>query len=250
MIICLAGMHRSGTSLMASYFQACGINMGERLVGPATGNRRGHFEDTEFVSFHEGLLRENSARMLSPGRRLVIPDDYRARARRMIDSRNGQLPVWGWKDPRTTLFLEFWREVDPGIRFVLLYRPAEIVADSLRRRKSDRRVRFLPWIATTAWLRYNRDALAFARRHPESAALVSIAGFNRSHERARRILADWLGTALEVPYSTVYAPAEIAASPARRRGWPDRAIDSIFARSTHDLHESLDEQALISSRFE
>ena len=56
-VIIIAGMHRSGTSLVSSILQAAGVDIGDELIGPAPGNPRGHFEDADFFQFHEKILR-------------------------------------------------------------------------------------------------------------------------------------------------------------------------------------------------
>jgi len=44
----ITGMHRSGTSLVASLFAGAGVNVGTRLIGASRGNDRGHWEDLDF----------------------------------------------------------------------------------------------------------------------------------------------------------------------------------------------------------
>jgi hypothetical protein len=34
----ILGMHRSGTSLFASWLDKCGINMGDKMLGAGVGN--------------------------------------------------------------------------------------------------------------------------------------------------------------------------------------------------------------------
>lgn len=48
--IVVAGMHRSGTSLVASLCADAGVDMGARLLGPGPGNPRGHYEDLDVLS--------------------------------------------------------------------------------------------------------------------------------------------------------------------------------------------------------
>ena len=43
--IVVAGMHRSGTSLVAGYLQSLGVDMGARLLAADHANPRGYFED-------------------------------------------------------------------------------------------------------------------------------------------------------------------------------------------------------------
>ena len=45
---CIAGMHRSGTSMVARALAACGLELGSEseLIGPTADNEWGHWEPT------------------------------------------------------------------------------------------------------------------------------------------------------------------------------------------------------------
>ncbi len=46
---CIAGMHRSGTSFVASWLRRSGLVLDDgKSLGPDEGNPHGHFEDEEF----------------------------------------------------------------------------------------------------------------------------------------------------------------------------------------------------------
>jgi len=46
------------------------------------------------------------------------------------------VPVWGFKDPRTLLFLDGWLEIVPDMEFIGIYRHPMVVARSLHARKA------------------------------------------------------------------------------------------------------------------
>ena len=55
--ICLAGMHRSGTSLTASWLSSCGLPLYlNQTWGASPGNPKGHFEDVDFTNVAEAFL--------------------------------------------------------------------------------------------------------------------------------------------------------------------------------------------------
>ncbi len=54
LVIC--GMHRSGTSLVASVLENAGLAIGCTAPLPGLGNPRGHFEDPDFLALHEEML--------------------------------------------------------------------------------------------------------------------------------------------------------------------------------------------------
>ena len=56
-VLCITGMHRSGTSLTASWLARCQLQIADgRLLGPGIGNPRGHFEDLDFSDLQEAAI--------------------------------------------------------------------------------------------------------------------------------------------------------------------------------------------------
>ena len=103
----ITGMHRSGTSLLASLLQQGGVEIGTQLLAPTFDNPRGYFEDEEFMRLHDDMLYARGKTILversfAP----TIDATETARAQQLIAAR-AHLPLWGWKDPRTSLFLDF-----------------------------------------------------------------------------------------------------------------------------------------------
>ena len=158
----ITGMHRSATSLVASVLQQAGVEIGEQLMGPGLGNLRGHFEDRDFYRLHEEMLSASGATALTADDGIAPPLDaaFEEWARALIVRRAG-VELWGWKDPRSALFLDFWQALLPGARFLFLYRHPVEVALSLRRRFTDPEVQLDPWVGIRAWELYNRRLLSF-----------------------------------------------------------------------------------------
>lgn len=169
----ITGMHRSGTSLAASMLAAAGVHIGEQLMGPANGNPRGHFEDMDFVRLHERILTANglSRDGFTCHESIVIPAMSRAEATRLRDRRRGAGRMWGWKDPRSTLFLNFWADVFPEARFLFMVRPPWEVVDSLFRR-GDEVFATHPRLAVDLWVSYNRRILDFALANRQRCAVI------------------------------------------------------------------------------
>src|ERR1700674_1688592 len=176
-VLVITGMHRSGTSLLASVAASAGIDMGTRLLPPSKGNLRGHFEDLDFVRFHESCLdRRGAGPLQPPAAGVPCLEDDEARAAGALLARRAGKPIWGWKDPRTSLFLEAWDGLVPEPFYLLVYRHPVEVALSLLRRGLDIEVQLDAWTAIRAWTIYNRQLLAFRAAVPERCLLWSIAG--------------------------------------------------------------------------
>ncbi|MEM1169434.1 MAG: glycosyltransferase, partial [Cyanobacteria bacterium P01_H01_bin.35] len=170
-VFIITGMHRSGTSLTASLFQSIGVNIGEKLVGAEYGNIRGHFEDIDFVELHKGILRSQGINDLGTNveiKEITVKKQHLKAAKRLIKNRQEENQknnnIWGWKDPRTTLFLNFWLELLPDAKFIFVYRSPWEVVDSLYRRGTDKNLLEQPEIAVKMWLNYNQKILDFYKQ--------------------------------------------------------------------------------------
>ena len=58
MPICIAGMHRAGTSMVARLLEGCGVDLGgpANFAPPAPDNRDGYWEDLRFVALNDRIL--------------------------------------------------------------------------------------------------------------------------------------------------------------------------------------------------
>ncbi|CBN58323.1 glycosyltransferase [Kamptonema sp. PCC 6506] len=174
-VFIIAGMHRSGTSLTASLLQKVGVNIGENLVGPAYGNVKGHFENVDFVEFHKAVLCSQGIDDLGSTLQteITVTDEYVEQAQNIIRKSKGY-SLWGWKDPRTTLFLNFWLNLLPDANVIFVYRSPWEVVDSLYRRATDDSLLNSPEIAVKMWIHYNRKVLAFHQQYPERCFLAHV----------------------------------------------------------------------------
>ncbi len=169
--VLVLGVPRSGTSALAAALSALGVELGNRLRGPADFNPRGLFEDNEAAAINAELLRRVGSGTFSarlPGCRhwrSAQFDDLRRIAAALAVSRFGRAPLWGFKDPRTIHTLHFWIQVleDAGyqLRFVLALRHPAAVAASLEKAFGlDRRRGLRLWLAGAVGM------LAAAANHP------------------------------------------------------------------------------------
>ena len=168
-------MHRSGTSLTASLLQSVGVDIGKNLVGAADGNIKGHFENIDFVEFHKEVLRSHKLDEQGFTLKSEIPvaESLIEKAQNII-RQNSQIPVWGWKDPRTTLFLDFWIKLLPNANFIFVYRSPWEVVDSLYRRGTDEILLSKPQLALLAWIHYNRKVIEFSEKYPKNSLIINI----------------------------------------------------------------------------
>jgi GT2 family glycosyltransferase/2-polyprenyl-3-methyl-5-hydroxy-6-metoxy-1,4-benzoquinol methylase len=205
--IVVTGMHRSGTSLVASYLSSLGIDMGDRLLAADAHNPHGYFEDTDFRELQGKILIDSTPDGVGGHRDWGWTENERldreclARwtesARALAATRSSGYGLWGWKDPRTTLLLEFWDEIlDREAFYVLLYRFPWEVADSMQRLGTDVFLEH-PEYAYRIWTFYNQHLLDFHRRHPDRSLLVSTNSLLQQPERLASLMRGKFGIAVE-----------------------------------------------------
>ena len=132
-VVILTGMHRSGTSLAAQWMHRCGLHLGEELLGAHIGNNDGHFEDMDFLRLHEKILDE----LKLPTTGLIatplppLKQEQQQALGELIRQKMTVKASWGWKEPRTCLFLPYYQKILPSAFYLILIRDYEMVVSSL-----------------------------------------------------------------------------------------------------------------------
>ena len=136
--LCIAGMHRSGTSMVARLLQACGLFLGrEEELGFDSNNGEPHFENVRLVMLNDEILSRLGGSWNNPPNLPAGWEDtpefgaLRSQAKKLIKRLRIQ-HYWGWKDPRNSLTLPFWRKIVPDLRLVICLRNPLEVSHSLR----------------------------------------------------------------------------------------------------------------------
>ncbi len=162
MPICIAGMGRSGTSMCAQLLHHAGVHLGPEadLLPADPGNRDGYWENINFVTINDAVLRALGGAWDSPPPAADVQEvraaleQPRTEARQLIGQFTGH-ELWGWKDPRNSLTAPFWMDLIPGLRFIICVRNPLEVALSLRRRWG-----FSLPLSINLWRAYNTRLLA------------------------------------------------------------------------------------------
>ena len=136
--IAVTGMHRSGTSMFAHFLHESGVFLGDHLYKNEDDNPYGHFEDEDFISLHQKETKKYGVDFEYLVKDSFEPtEDWKDAAARMYHKKlnnNKNKALWGWKEPRTALFLDEWKSIDPKIQFVFLFREPSAVVSSLCKR--------------------------------------------------------------------------------------------------------------------
>jgi hypothetical protein len=132
-VLIILGMHRSGTSLTSQWLYKCGLNIGDNLVPANDTNKDGHFEDLDFYYLHEEIFKAHNI----PFGGFVNIEDFKPTAKeiesikKVIDKKNKQHEQWGWKEPRTCLFINEYIKLIPNAQILILLRDYNQIINSL-----------------------------------------------------------------------------------------------------------------------
>ena len=155
--VCVLGMHRSGTSLVMRLLNLMGTYLGppEQLMPSTEHNPKGYWEHKDLVHLNEEILNSMGGSWDEPPE---FPNGWESspgmaarkrRARTHLRREFQGSPLWGWKDPRNSLTLPFWRKLIPDLRCVICIRNPLDVAASLQHRDG-----FSTTKCMDLWLRY------------------------------------------------------------------------------------------------
>jgi|GEM_PF-2108777 len=163
---CIAGMHRSGTSMVAGLLQVCGLFLGpEEELGFDSNNGEPHFENVRFVALNDQILSRlggswnNPPKLPAGWEHMPEIEPLTGQAKQLI-KHLGVQGDWGWKDPRNSLTLPFWRRIVPDLRLVICLRNPLEVAHSLRKRGDSIGIPMF-----LLWLTYYRELLSALPPH-------------------------------------------------------------------------------------
>ncbi len=201
----IAGMHRSGTSLLARMLSKLGIIMGKFLIPKDAENPEGYEEDANFVQlhrewFHSSLI-DSSYGFADWGwtpERCIDGSEkayWREKALKLLaeresDAKNQQ---WGWKDPRTTLLLPFWHQLKPNMRTIGIYRSPWDLSDALQRRQNSL-LRMQPEMILSLWSLYNERLVTHIEKLSTECILLNAQSLKKHTNKLVELLIerwDW-----------------------------------------------------------
>jgi len=158
--IVVIGMHRSGTSIVMNALACLGVSLGDNLLPPGVDNPKGFFEDRSVNDLNIEMLEVIGKTWFSLS--LVRDEDidklialgYVEKAITLLNDKTRTTSAFGFKDPRVSKLLKFWKLVfarmNCEVQYVLCLRHPLSVANSLLKRN-----KFPIQKGYLLWLSYN-----------------------------------------------------------------------------------------------
>jgi GT2 family glycosyltransferase len=233
--ICIAGAHRSGTSMVTRLLHGCGLYLGPKdaLMPPQADNPDGFWEHLGFVALNDELLEAlGGAWDLPPKINENLSDErldpLRMKARLLIEGFHSA-QMWGWKDPRNSLTLPFWENFLPGLKTLIIVRNPLEVAYSMRKRNGTSYA-----FGLRLWEIYNRRLIEAAGKHDQLVTRYDL--FFENAEKELKRIANFVG----LPDAKVHGAAELVATKRRHTHFAiDQLVDAGVSGKVVELYRAL-----------
>jgi glycosyltransferase involved in cell wall biosynthesis len=216
-IALVLGMHRSGTSVLASLISRLGFSLGKNLLPANQYNVKGYYENENVVNFHSDTLEYLGS---SWHDLRILPDklfrgnwidDAALKLSDILEDEFGDAAAIVVKDPRVCRLLPIWhrfaRQAGADLRFVLIGRHPLQVCRSLSRRDG-----FSHRKSLLLWLQYN--LVAERQTRTGKRLILRYEDLMINPESKANELGNFLET--ESPFSIAEAAGVIDSSVARR----------------------------------
>ncbi|MFB2918604.1 glycosyltransferase [Aerosakkonema sp. BLCC-F2] len=256
----ITGMHRSGTSLTAAFVQQIGVNLGSNTFEADEHNRKGYFEDVDFLEFQRAVLQDSCPPEESGWHDWGWTENksldsnnfanYIEAAKELINSRQHNFPIWGWKDPRTSLMLDFWDDLLPSAKYLFVYRYPWDVEDSISRLKEPIFTKHRDY-ALKIWDYYNRQLIDFYKSHSDRIVLFNVNAWQKQPE----ILIELMRNKLDIEIKDKASDREFKLIYDRQifksLKWDSFAVKYLYKKSPQyfSMLEELDRLADLPSEF-
>jgi len=222
--------------MLTRLLHGCGLYLGPKnvLMPAQADNPDGFWEHLGFVALNDDVLNALGGawdlppkldEKLSNAPRL---ESLRMKGRLLIEE-FGSADIWGWKDPRNSLTLPFWRHLLPGLKTLIIVRNPLEVAYSMRERNGTSYA-----FGLRLWEIYNRRLIEAASKHQRLVTHYDLF-FENAGEELRRV-ANFIG----LPEAKVGSAAELVAKKRRHTQFTiDQLIDAGVSGEVVELYRAL-----------
>jgi GT2 family glycosyltransferase/glycosyltransferase involved in cell wall biosynthesis len=222
--------------MLTRLLHVCGLYLGPKnaLMPPQADNPDGFWEHLGFVALNDELLNAlggawdlppKADKNLSNAAQL---ESLRMKARLLIEG-FASADIWGWKDPRNSLTLPFWRHLLPGLKTLIIVRNPLEVAYSMRERNGTSYA-----FGLRLWEIYNRRLIEAASKHERLVTHYDLY-FENAEQELRRV-ANFIG----LPEAKVGSAAELVAKKRRHTHFTiDQLIDAGVSGEVIELYRAL-----------
>ncbi len=197
MIYLVLGMHKSGTTLVASLLHHAGVNMVDRVQADSY-EAGGYYERQSTYMLNLRMLGLETDRILffkAPSS-IEISESQEQQLIHVIDDLTQRELNWGFKDPRTCLTYPIWAQALPEHKLIVVFRSV----NQIWRQYQYKGLRFWNNIhnaiaLVVRWCEYNQHILDIINKTPYDYLVLNYDQLLASQQEYQS-LSDFMGVAL------------------------------------------------------
>jgi GT2 family glycosyltransferase/glycosyltransferase involved in cell wall biosynthesis len=225
--------------MVTRLLHACGLYLGpsNELMPAQADNPDGFWEHLGFIALNDQLLSEMGGAWdlpPKPDEDVKHPrlDPLRTKAQALIAGFDSA-KVWGWKDPRNSLTLPFWRDLLPGLKTLIIVRNPLEVAHSMRERNGTSYS-----FGVRLWEIYNRRLIEATKEHERLVTHYDL--FFKDAEVELRRIAEFIG----LPDADIASGAALVTKQRRHTRFSiDDLIEAGLSGEVIEFYHALDSEA-------
>ena len=144
-IVFITGMHRSGSSALSRAMTTLGVHHSANLMRASKDNQKGYWEDNDFISFNDYLLRRTGQlweepKLIKTVELITLAEEKIDEASSLLKDKIGNNQIICLKDPRLCNLIPFWKRIceinSAQYRFIASYRDPLSTSNSIQKRDS------------------------------------------------------------------------------------------------------------------
>lgn len=229
-IVVVLGMHRSGTSTVMNALACLGVSLGDDLIPPGKDNPKGFFEDKSVNELNIEMLEAIGQHWFSLSLvtdahvKQLVSLGYVEKATELLTEKLAGVEVFGFKDPRVSKLLKFWKivfaKMNCDVSYVFCLRHPLSVAESLyKRNKTPIKKGCLLWLSYNLSIANDLQGVSFSAvdydvlmENPEAYIYSLAAQLNLAvnPEKAKQFSCEFIDNSLR---HSKYSEAELLDNP-------------------------------------
>jgi hypothetical protein len=225
--IVVVGHPLSGYGAVEALLNSCGVS-------PALASRRDGFLPTEISATLCKAHRIPPFHALAPDAEIAQLGTGPIWHGLALDLLLGNIDqeLWGWADPQAVYLLDYWKELDPQLAFILVYdTPEQLVAQAFDE-QTPLSPEALQQVAQN-WSAYNAALLHFYHRNPERCLLVHAQQVRASASTYLQQVRTRIGAPVmaDHPDTKTHSDSDIELAQQRGAAAPQDALKDYIARA-------------------
>ncbi len=186
LIVVVLGMHKSGTSLITDVLHSSGISMVEAYQKDISYDSGSKAERDSTKVINNMILGSDDLFSLAITNKIYIDKSILEKMRETLIRINDTEKDWGFKDPRTCLTYDLWKNLLPKHKVIIVFRSPEEVWTHYWKSPLKKRLRVMRRFFDS-WCMHNKNMLNILSGDMADFLVIEYSKFMKSNSELNRL---------------------------------------------------------------